>query len=166
MQSPIETVFDEAESRYLKTEELRSLGKYVVSLPERISAYRALRDQELTIMQQVADQLQLKLPDTKLDVLERSLKNGILVLRYCAMGMLLADENFVRSRLLHWLSDSVQLHSTQAIDTTVYSLTLQTLKTTLTPKQMAALEPFFTLVQSAFIQSDPDEDLLTIAGMF
>ncbi len=165
MQSPIEAVFDEAESRYLKTEELRSLGKYVVSLPERISAYRALRDQELMIMQQVADQLQIKLPDTKLDALERSLKNGILVLRYCAMGMLLADEAFVRSRLLHWLSDSIRLHGTQAIDFTVYSLTLQTLKATLTPKQMAALEPFITLVQSAFTQPQP-EDLLTIAGMF
>jgi Phycobilisome protein len=165
MQSPIETVFDEAESRYLKTEELRSLGKYVVSLPERVSAYRALRDQELTIMQQVADQLQIKLPDAKPGVLERSLKNGILVLRYCAMGMLLADEAFVRSRLLHWLTDSIQLHGTQAIETTVYSLTLQTLKITLTPKQMAALEPFFTLVQGAFAQPEA-EDLLTIAGMF
>jgi hypothetical protein len=165
MQSPIETVFDEAENRYLKTEELRSLGKYVVSLPERISIYRALREQELTIMQQVADQLEIKLPDAKPDVLERSLKNCILVLRYCAMGMLLADESFVQSRLLHWLSDSIQLHGTQAIETTVYSLTLQALNTTLTPKQTAALEPFFTLVQGAFAQPNP-EDLLTLAGLF
>jgi Phycobilisome protein len=165
MQSPIETVFDEAENRYLKTEELRSLGKYVVSLPERVSVYRALRDQELMIMQRVADQLPIKLANTKLDVLERGLKNSILVLRYCAMGMLLADEAFVQSRLLHWLSDSIQLHGTQAIESTIYSLTLQELNATLTPKQMAALEPFLTLVQSTFTQPEP-EDLLTIAGIF
>lgn len=165
MQSPIETVFDEAENRYLKIEELRSLGKYVVSLPERVSVYRALRDQELMIMQRVADQLPIELPNTKLDVLERGLKNSILVLRYCAMGMLLADEAFVQSRLLRWLSDSIELHGTQAIESTIYSLTLQELNATLTPKQMAALEPFLTLVQSTSTQPEP-EDLLTIAGMF
>jgi Phycobilisome protein len=111
MPSPIEIVFDEAENRYLKTEELRSLGQYVVSLPERVSIYRILRDQELTLMQQVADQLHIQQPDTHPDHLERSIKHGILILRYCAMGMLLADEGFVQSRLLNWLSDADPSHS-------------------------------------------------------
>ncbi|NJR48979.1 MAG: hypothetical protein HC780_04815 [Leptolyngbyaceae cyanobacterium CSU_1_3] len=165
MQSPIETVFDEAENRYLKTEELRSLGQYVVSLPERVSIYRILRDQELTLMQQVADQLQIQQPDAHPDRIERSLKHGILILRYCAMGMLLADEGFVQSRLLNWLSGVVQIHNTQAIDTATSALTIQVLSKALAPKQMALLEPFFALSQNTLSQTAP-ENHLTVAGIF
>ncbi|WP_052128816.1 hypothetical protein [Neosynechococcus sphagnicola] len=89
MHETIQALFDEAESRYLKPEELTLLNEYVDSLPERLEIYRRIRDQELSLMQQVADQLEQDLPETSIPQLERSLKNTLLVLRQSAMALLL-----------------------------------------------------------------------------
>ena len=122
MHPQIETIFDEAEHRYLKPEELGVINQYVNSLPERLDTYRMLRDRELEIMQQVADQLEAALPNETVENLERSLKNALLLLRYSAMGMLLNDEAFVQSRLLSWLMTTISIHNTQAIDTALFPL--------------------------------------------
>lgn len=68
MPPQLEAIFDDAESRYLKPNELQLLSQYVDSLPVRLSAYRTLRDRELEVMQLVADQLQAQLPNEKLRI--------------------------------------------------------------------------------------------------
>ena len=165
MPSPIEAVFDEAENRYLKPEELKEVTHYVASLPDRVDAYRAARDSELTVMQQVADQLQADLPNASVDAIEQSLKNGILVLRYCAMSVLLDDETFVQTRLLNWLAESIQGQNARAIESLIYPLMTQHLAQALTPKQMKFLEPLLTAAQSALMQT-AEAEMLTVAGMF
>jgi hypothetical protein len=165
MPSPIEAVLDEAENRYLKPEELKDVATYVMSLPDRADAYRAVRDNELTVMQQVADQLQAELPRAATAAIEHSLKNGILVLRYCAMSMLLDDETFVQTRLLNWLSESIQTQDAGAIDAALYPLMIENLTQTLTSKQLTFLEPLLTLAQNALLQSAQTE-MLTVAAMF
>ncbi|MBW4473001.1 MAG: hypothetical protein KME45_21875 [Stenomitos rutilans HA7619-LM2] len=153
MHPQIETIFDEAELRYLKSEELSVVNQYVNSLPERLETYRALRDHELEIMQQVADQLEAALPQETVENLERSLKNALLLLRYSAMGMLLNDEAFVQERLVDWLTKTISLHNTRAIDMALFRLLNQKLMQTLAPKQINLVGPYIAKVQTAILQT-------------
>lgn len=153
MHPQIETIFDEAEHRYLKPEELGVINQYVNSLPERIDTYRTLRDRELEIVQQVADQLETVLPQETVENLERSLKNALLLLRYSAMGMLLNDEAFVQERLLSWLSTTISIHNTRAIDKTLFRLLNQRLTQALTAQQINLVGPYIAKVQTAILQA-------------
>lgn len=155
MHPQIETIFDEAEQRYLKTEELSLINQYVDSLPVRLDTYQTLRDRELEIMQQVADQLEAAMPQEAVERLEQSLKHALSMLRYAAMGMLLNDESFVQERLLDWLTKTISIHDTQAIDATLFRLLDQRLKQTLTPIQLDLISPQIAKVQSA-LQQSPD----------
>ncbi|HTL89905.1 MAG TPA: hypothetical protein VL134_10925, partial [Leptolyngbya sp.] len=133
MQFPIDGIFDEAENLYLKPEELQAVGQYVGSIAERTAAYRALRDQELNIMQQAAEQLQREMPSVEDAALERAIKNGMLVLRHCGMAMLIDDANLVQKRLLSWLKDSIELHQAQGVDAALFRLMKQQLRISLNP---------------------------------
>lgn len=151
MHEQLESVFDEAENRYLKPEELSVISQYVDTLPDRLDTYRNLRDKELDIMQRVADQLTAEFPQESVETLERSIRNALLVLRYCAMGMLLNDEGFVKERIQGWLSQTIQVYNTQAIDTALYRLLRQSLHKTFSAAQMSLLEPMLTLAQSLLL---------------
>ncbi|UBF26573.1 hypothetical protein K9N68_00735 [Kovacikia minuta CCNUW1] len=153
MHPQIEAILDKAENHYLSPEELGIINQYVESLPARLEAYRSLRDRELEIMQQVANQLQATMPQEKIENLERSLKNGLLLLRYCAMGMLLNDESFVQERLLGWLSATLGFYNIQTIDTTLYRLLNQQLAQTISPIHVSLLNPMLTKAQNTLQQS-------------
>ncbi|NDJ19869.1 hypothetical protein [Myxacorys almedinensis] len=165
MQPPFDAIFDEAEHRYLKPDELQEMRQYVFSLKDRVSTYQMIRDRELSLMQQVADQIQYTMPDAELAALERSLKNAMLSLRYCSMGMVLNDPSFVQNRLLGWLSDSMQIHNSSAIDRAVFRLIVQQLAQVLTSQQMELFQPFLNLAQ-AVLPAPVEEEMLTVAGMF
>lgn len=164
MQSPLEGVFDEAENRYLKPEELQVIGQYVASISERMSAYRALRDHEIDLVQRAADELQLELPSIETTALERTIKYGMLILRQCAMGMLLNDAEYVQKRLLSWLKDAISLHQDQKINAVFFRLIQQQLRFSLNAQQVALLEPFLSLVDSVIPAQE--EEMLTVAGIF
>lgn len=157
MHPQLESVFDEAENRYLKPDELGLLNQYVSSLPERLDTYRVLRDRELDIMQKVADALVAALPNESQAHMERSIRNGLLVLRYCAMGMLLEDETFVQGRIQGWLKETMQAYETPQIEAKLYDLLTQHLMQSLTAAQMALLQPMLTLSQTMLLggQEEP-----------
>jgi hypothetical protein len=156
MNPQIAALFDEAENRYLKSEELAQISQYVDSLPDRLDAYRALRDRELEIMQQVADQLQMAMPQEPIENLERRIKNALLSLRYCAIGMLLNDESFIQKRLLRWLGSTVSVLNTMAIDAKLHQLLNQQLEQTLEPTHMSLLNPQLKLAQTVLLQQTPE----------
>ncbi|WNZ45709.1 hypothetical protein Q2T42_28375 [Leptolyngbya boryana CZ1] len=164
MQSPLEGVFDEADNRYLKPEELQAIGQYVASISERTSAYRALRDHEIDLVQRAADELQLELPSIETTALERTIKYGMLILRQCAMGMLLNDAEYVQKRLLNWLKDAISLHQDQKINAVFFRLIQQQLRFSLNAQQVALLEPFLSLVDPVIPAQE--EEMLTVAGIF
>jgi hypothetical protein len=166
MQFPLDGIFDEAENRYLKPEELRDMKQYVVSLPARMTTYRTVRDQEATIVQTVVDELQMEMPDVEMMSLERSVKNAMLSLRYCAIAMLTNNERLIHTQFLPWLRESVQLHETAAIDTPLFRLLKQQLRLVLNAQQMALFEPFLTLVEAVIPVQEEKEEMLTLAGMF
>lgn len=156
MHPQIEALFDEAENRYLKTEELNILSQYVDSLPARLTAYRTLRDRELDVMQQVADQLQIEHADAPIEDLERAIKNALLTLRYCAMGMLMNDESFVRNRLMSWLGGTMRLYNNPTINKTLYRLIHERLSQVLGAASMNLLTPYLVLAQT-LIHQQPSE---------
>lgn len=151
MHPQLEAVFDEAENRYLQPEELGVLSQYVSSLPERLETYRMLRDRELDIMQKVADDLVAALPNESQQSLERSIRNALLVLRYCAMGMLLEDESFVQSRIQGWLKETIQAYNTPQIETQLYTLLDKHLAQSLSAAQVALLKPLLTMAQNTLL---------------
>ncbi len=155
MHPQIESIFAEAEKRYLNLEELNLINQYVDSLPTRLEIYRTLRDQELNIMQPIAEQLQVAMSQEPTVVLEQSLKNALLMLRYCAMGMLLNDEAFVQERLISWLGGSINGYDTQSADVMIYQLLNQQLSRFFRPEQLNLLLPMLTMAQTALVQKTP-----------
>lgn len=153
MHPQLTQLFDEAESRYLKPDEIATVHQYITSLPERLDAYRSLRDQELALMQRVADQLQHDFANTSIDTLERSLKHALLLLRASAMAMLLNDETYLQKRLLQWLTPTMQVYQTQALDTALYRSLNQQLQQTLTPPQLQRLKPMLVLAQTTLLHT-------------
>lgn len=151
MHPQIAAVFDEAENRYLKPEELKLISQYVASMPERLDAYRNLRDRELEIVQAVVDQLEVTLPQESEENLERCIKNVLLMLRYCALSLLVNDESLVQRRFLDWVSPLAKVYDTKAIDTKLYRLLNQQLSKVLTAKQLGYLSPSLALAQEALL---------------
>ncbi|TAG70142.1 MAG: phycobilisome protein [Oscillatoriales cyanobacterium] len=99
MHPEIEALLDQAETRFLKGEELIAFKRQAAILAQRLKIYEFLREKEASIFQPIANKLQEKFPDEKEENLERSLKHWVLVLRYCAMAMLLNDRDFLEQRL-------------------------------------------------------------------
>ena len=155
MYPQIAAAFDEAENHYFKAEDLKSIAQYVGSVPDRLTVYRNLRDRELEIMQWVADQLQADLPQAKEADLERSLKNALLLLRHCAMALLIDEEELIRDRFLNWVIPTVEVYETQAIDRQLYQLLNQRLTQTL-GKHMSLLGPMLLKAQSALLPQNAE----------
>jgi hypothetical protein len=139
----LDSLFESAEKPYLDANALTTLSQYVSSIPERIAVYRILRDQEIAIMQPIADALQQRTQEPEAKV-ERSVRHGLMALRYIAMAMLLDDSAFVEGRLQGWLPEMVQAHETQALDQQLFQLLEQQLAKVLTPAQMNLLKPGMT----------------------
>jgi hypothetical protein len=155
MHPQIESMFDVAEARYLKPEELTCLNQYVDSLPERLTLYRYLRDHEIEIMQQVADGVEAQFPQEKQTTLERCLKNAILILRYSAMSMLLNDETFMHGRLINWLEGTAKAYQTEAIDKVLYQTLNQRLNQALSSAQVQLLKPHLQLAEGVLVSQRP-----------
>jgi Phycobilisome protein len=155
MHSQIATIFDQVENRYLKPEELKLISQYVASMPERLDTYRNLRDREVEIVQAVADQLQAALPQESEENLERCLKHALLMLRYCALSLLINDETLVERRLLSWIVPLAKVYETKAIDTKLYRLLNQQLSQVLTAKQLSYLSPSLSLAQETLLSQSP-----------
>lgn len=169
MNPKLDALFDEPEKAYLKPEELNTLSQFVSSLPERINFYRRLRNEELTLMQTVADALEQRFPQEPEERLKRSLRSGILVLRCAAMAMLLDDSNFVQRRFASWLPEIVQAYETEAIDQALYQLIKQQFASRFTPQQMALLTPGIDAALSLLSVPDEDETNVTsesLVGLF
>ena len=151
MHPELDKILNEAESRYLKPEELKSLSQYVSSLPARLETYRQLQEKELEIMQAVASQLEAQLPQEKTSDLERSIQNAILMLRYCAMAMLINDESLVKERLLGWLDGIIETYDSSSRDSKLYRLLNQQLSQALTKQQLSLLKPSLTIAEKTLL---------------
>ncbi len=153
MNETIQSLLYDADERYLKAGDIVAFKNYTSSLSQRLETYELLRDEEIVIFQPIANQLLTSFPDQQKD-LERSLKNWLAVLRYCAMAMLLNNPEFLERRLLEWLTDIVQVHQIQAIDTALYKALQKQLPQLLADKQYSLLQPFLTQAAASLLVTD------------
>lgn len=147
----IQELINQAQDRYLATDELGLMEGYVTSLPERLKLYKVIRDREIEFLQTVADQVASELPSVTDEDLEVGVKNLILVLRYCSMAMLLGDENFLKERLLSWLEGIMSMRDMRRLNETLYKLLNQVLRQNISPSQLALIQPFITTAQVTLI---------------
>ncbi len=147
----IQELINQAQDRYLATDELGLMESYVSSLPDRLKLYKLIRDREIDILQAVADQVSAELPNVTDEELEVGIKNLILVLRYCSMAMLLNDDSFLKERLLNWLEGIMSMRDMRRLNETLYKLLNQGLRQQLSPSQLALLQPLITTAQVTLI---------------
>jgi hypothetical protein len=148
MHPEIKTLLYEAEDHYLKPEEIESFKYHASSLAQRLETYELLRDAELAIFQPVADQLLEAFPQQQ-ESLKLALKHWLSVLRYSAMAMLMDNPEFLQLRLLESLTERVQVHQMQAIETTLYKLLQTQMKEQLSDQNLALVQPFLAQAEDA-----------------
>jgi hypothetical protein len=159
----LDTLFNAPDKQYLDANDLSILSQYVSSIPERMAVYRTLRDQEIAIMQPIADALQQQGGHPE-PMVERSVRNGLMVLRYAAMAMLLDDSGFVEERLQGWLPEMVKAYETQAIDQQLFQLLQQQLGKVFSPAQLNLLKPSLEKAQSLMLNQRETVNA-TLAGL-
>ena len=147
----IQELINQAQDRYLASNELSLMEGYVSSLPDRLKLYKLVRDREIDILQTVADQVPTELPNVTDEELEVGIKNLILVLRYCSMSMLLNDENFLKQRLLNWLEGIMSMRDMRRLNETLYKLLNQGLRQQFSPTQLVLIQPLITAAQVTLI---------------
>ncbi|MCT7950638.1 phycobilisome protein [Ancylothrix sp. C2] len=152
MHPKIETLIEEAETRYLKPEEIEAFKQYAINIAQSLKTYEFLRENEVKIFQPIADQLVAAFPQVPQETLERSLKHWVLVLRYSAMAMLTNDAQYLETNLLDWLKGLVQTHQSMEIETKLYQLLQNQLKTLMAPPALALLQPFLSKSKTMLIE--------------
>ena len=147
----IQELINQAQDRYLVTDELGLMESYISSLPDRLKLYKLIRDREIDILQAVANQVPAELPTVTDEELEPGIKNLILVLRYSSMAMLLNDENFLKQRLLNWLEGIMSMRDMRRLNETLYKLLNQELKKQFSSTQLLLIQPLITAAQVTLI---------------
>ncbi len=168
MNPVIESLFHDAESCYLKPEGVAEVSQYMSSLKERTRLYRTLRDEEITWMQPIADDLEQYFPTEQIDRLENSLRNAMLSMRHCAMAMLMDDPTYLEVHFLTWFQESIEIHGTFDLDSHIHSALRKQISQVLNPSQMRLITPFLHEIESSFKPEAVinDDSLLTVAGLF
>jgi hypothetical protein len=154
MHPDIEALLYKAEEQYLQPPEIKVFKHHVASLAERLETYEYLRDQEIAIFQPVADQLLAAYPQEDPKVLEQALKHWLSVMRYSSMAMLLSNPEFLQRRLLEWLTDLVQAHQMESLETKLCQLLQARLNEVLSEQQLALVEPFLAQAQITLLGSN------------
>jgi hypothetical protein len=142
MQTDLESFWHRAENHYLDSEEINEFRESIATLKQRLTTYKILRHQEGKIWQAVADRLEVDFSGEDPKILECALKHWISILRYGAMAMLLNHPDYLRHRLLEWLTDIVKVYQMQVIEGRIYDYLSQELSKILVREQYELLHPF------------------------
>jgi hypothetical protein len=151
MYPEIKILLNQAEQQYLQPQDIETFKHHVLSISTRLEAYELLRDNEVALIQPIADRLLSIFPQEKQENLERALKHWLSVMRYCAIAMLLNNPEFLQRSLLEWLTDIVQVHQTQAIEMAIYELLQVHLPEYLNSEHMALVQPFLTQAEETLL---------------
>ncbi|MGI0482943.1 phycobilisome protein [Geminocystis sp. CENA526] len=144
MYPELQALIHEAEHQYLQADNLYKLNQEVSTLKDRLNAYKILRDEEISIFQEVADKAVKQFPQEDTKKIENVIRHWILITRYCGMAMLLNNPEFLQHRLLEWLTDIVQAHESQSLFPATYSLLIVSLGQVLAEEGLQHLQPFLS----------------------
>jgi len=159
MQSDIQNILYQAEDHYLNQLEIVDFQNSVASVAQRLATYECLRDQEIAIFQPIAEEIVRAYPEQNPQFLEKALKQWLVVMRYCAMAMLLNNPEYLERRILEWLTPMLQAHQMQSVANAIYDLLLVRLQKILDKEQWALLQPFLEQTQIALLG---EESLSTV----
>lgn len=154
MYPELQALIHEAEFQYLQAEDLGQLSDHVSSLQDRLATYKIIRDQEIEMFQTVADKLLEIFPQQNPQQIETAIKHWLLVIRYCAMAMLLNNPEFLERRLLEWFTDIVKAHEVENIENSLYSILQAQLLENLSETQIDCLQPFLEQARNALINTE------------
>ena len=161
MQSDFEDLLRAAEDHYLQNTDINSFKQQVDALQDRLALYEVLRDQELTIFQTVADQLQKETFSNPQAELDKVLTHWISVLRYSAMAML-RNQPEILEHQLGWLADVVGDDGFSAVNQKVSRLLNQALDSVLTEDQVTLMQSFLQQIDTALVIEDSNKELVVL----
>ncbi|MEL4895261.1 phycobilisome protein [Crocosphaera sp. Alani8] len=162
MQKDFETLFYKAEDDYLESSDLQSLKQKALILQESLKIYQEIRDQELLIFQSVANSLLEEFPDENRQRLEQALQHWISVMRYGSMAMLLNNPDYLRHRLLEWLTDIIHAQKMVEIENYIFEKLMKELEEVLTIEQMVILTPFLQQARMILLETKPQCETLKV----
>jgi Phycobilisome protein len=155
MPQDLKKIIFQAEEDYLPEADLDEFKTKVNSLAERLAIYEIIREQEIALFQPIADQLVQNSTERQPKVIEKAIKHWIAILRYCAMAMLLNNTEYLQHRLLEWLTEQIQAHELQSLETEIYKLLQIRLKKVISAEQLVLLNPFLEEARKTLLVSTP-----------
>ena len=142
MQSDLKSILYQAEANYLEDQQIKQFQTFTRDLSKRLEIYELLRDNEIEIFQPIADKLMQVHSQQSSQLIEKALKHWLSIMRYCAMAMLLNNREYLQRSVLEWLTDIVQAHQMQSLESTIYDLLFSSLQKILSQEQFALMQPF------------------------
>ena len=152
MTSTLQELLYQSESEYLAQDNVDVLKKKLDDVPIKLRVYKILRDDESDIFQHVADEIEAKVPYAEIAAVKIELKHWIYILRSCAMGMLMDDLAFAKSRILDWISGQETSESQPELRSLSGQLLMKVLQGRLSPEEVAILEPYLSEALDIFSQ--------------
>jgi hypothetical protein len=151
MNQQLDTMFSEAEGRYLDSTEEARLMVYASSVPTRLECMRAVQAAESAIVEDAIADVWQKHPHFESRhamAREKARRDMTLVLRYSALAMVRDDETLLSERLLYWLATILNANNMgPVIDTAYRSLALRS-ESHLAAPHLALMAPYLRLAHS------------------
>lgn len=152
MHSDIEKILYKAEDVYLDNQDMAAYRYNVAAMADSLETYRLLRDREVEVFQVIADELEEEFPNVTQAELETAIKQWILILRSCAMAMILNNPDYLTLRLDNWFKDILRFQTLADIDKSLYQFLGENLREILSQKQYDRIKPFLLQVRTSLIK--------------
>jgi hypothetical protein len=146
MNAEFQNLINDAEDHYLASENLYQFKQQLSTLSQRLETYELLRDRELEVFQAVADQLQSTFPNLDAQRLNRALEDGLAILRYGAMAMLLNSPTYFQRSLLDCLPERVMAYELEAVEQQLLQFLQVQLSKRIAVAQMSCIQPYLEQV--------------------
>ena len=150
-------LFHAAEEGYLQDSDLQTFETIIDNLEERLNLYEKLRDSEDKLVQRLALNLEEGYPSEPPRRLQLALQHQVLVMRYCAMAMLIDDPDFLKYRLLEWLPEVVAAHDLQEILNSLDRFQQKRLKKFLSSAERELIDPYLQLAKDMILEQPAPE---------
>lgn len=155
MNTRFESMFADAEGRYLSQDEIQRVTTYTESIGARLAAMKAVEAVEAKIIEEVIEEVWKKHADFErrhVDAREKAKRDITLALRYCALAMVRDDDSFLTDKLLYWMRTILQaFHFGQVIDTTYRALIVRT-QAHVDARHFRLIEPYLKLTHQILTQ--------------
>ncbi len=151
MNTAIVDIMRESEGRYLLPDEMQTLQSYIDDLPRRIRVYQTLQAKENELLDRVMEKFQPTLPNLTRQhgptAWQRCRRDLAMAWRYCALAMVLNDEDYLRDKLLYWLETILKSFKMRDQCNPAYRMMLDSLQLVFTSEECELIRPYVMLTQ-------------------